>query len=75
MAKNIHKSAKGKNVDLDALKLKNETVIAVGNKSVNARGDLLGPGGKIIKTRNEIMKERYSTEGMTEAVPNNKKGQ
>jgi hypothetical protein len=73
MAKNIYKSAKGKAVDLDALKLKNETIIAVGNKSVNARGDLLGPGGKIVKSRNELMKDRYSTEGMTEAVPNNTK--
>lgn len=73
MAKNIYKSAKGKAVDLDALKLKNETIIAVGNKSVNARGDLLGPGGKIVKSRNELMKDRYSTDGMTEAVPNNTK--
>jgi hypothetical protein len=26
---------------------------------VNARGDQLGPGGKIVKTRNQIMKEYY----------------
>jgi hypothetical protein len=69
MAKNIYKSAKGKPVDLDRLKLKNETTIAVGNKAVNARGDLLGPGGKIVKTRDEVMKERYSTEALPNATP------
>lgn len=73
MAKNIYKSAKGKVVDLDKLKLKNETTIAVGNKAVNARGDVLGPGGKVVKTRNEVMKERYSTEALPNATPINKK--
>lgn len=73
MAKNIYRSAKGKPVDLDKLKLKNETTIAVGNKSVNARGDVLGPGGKVVKTRNEVMKERYSTEALPNATPINKK--
>ncbi len=45
----IYKSLNGKVVELDKLIMKNETVLAVGNVKVNARGDELGPGGKIIK--------------------------
>lgn len=60
MAKRTYRTANGKQVDMDTLALKNETVIAVGNMNVNARGDVLGDGGKIIKTREEVMKDHYS---------------
>jgi hypothetical protein len=40
--------------------MRNEMTVAVGNARVNARGDELGPGGKIIKKREEIMNEYYS---------------
>lgn len=53
-----HKTARGIPVDMDRLRLSNEGTIAVGNMKVNARGDQLGPGGKIVKTRAEIMAER-----------------
>lgn len=59
MAK-IYKTALGKQIDIDHLALTNEHVIAVGNYKVNARGDELGAGGKIIKTRDQIMKEYYA---------------
>jgi hypothetical protein len=39
MTKDIYKSAKGKPVDMGALRLKNEKERAVGNMKVNARGD------------------------------------
>lgn len=52
-------SVLGKTVNMDALRLQNENTIAVGNMNVNARGDLLGHGGKVIKTRNELMQEYY----------------
>jgi hypothetical protein len=32
----------------------NELTLAVGNAGVNARGDKIGPGGQIIKRREEI---------------------
>jgi hypothetical protein len=41
--------------------MRNEMTIAVGNARVNARGDELGPGGKIIKKREEVMNEYYSS--------------
>lgn len=53
-----HVTARGIVMDMDRLRLANETTIAVGNMKVNARGDQLGPGGKVIKTRSEVMAEK-----------------
>jgi hypothetical protein len=38
----------------------NESTIAVGNMKVNARGDELGPGGKVIRTRDQVMRDYYA---------------
>lgn len=57
MAEN-HRTARGVPIDMDRLRLANETTIAVGNMKVNARGDQLGAGGKVIKTRQQIMAEK-----------------
>jgi hypothetical protein len=54
-----YKTAMGKNIDMDQLRLTNEEVIAVGNMKVNARGDELGPGGEVVRTRNQIMNDYY----------------
>lgn len=56
-----YRSMQGKVVDLDLLIKRNELTPAVGNAKVNARGDELGPGGKIIRKREEVMKEYYKT--------------
>lgn len=53
-----HRTARGTMIDMDRLRLANEQTIAVGNMKVNARGDQLGAGGKIIKTRQQIMAEK-----------------
>lgn len=53
----VHRTAQGKALDMDALILKNEKVRAVGNISVNARGDEIDNEGNIIRTRAELMKE------------------
>lgn len=55
----LYRSAQGAMVDMEKLRLANEETIAVGNMKVNARGDELGPGGKVIKSRNQVMKEYY----------------
>ena len=68
----LHRSANGKIVDMDLLRQKNELTPAVGNARVNARGDELGPGGKIIRKREDIMKEYYaSNPGVKEETPVN----
>jgi hypothetical protein len=55
----IYRSAQGNLVDMEKLRLANEDTIAVGNMKVNARGDQLGPGGRVVKSRNQVMKEYY----------------
>jgi hypothetical protein len=57
----VYRTAQGKQIDLDMLIKRNELTPAVGNAKVNARGDELGPGGKIIRKREEIMQSYYSS--------------
>ena len=54
-----HRSMRGREIDMEKLNLKNETLPAVGNMKVNARGDEIGKGGKIVRTREEILKDYY----------------
>jgi len=68
MAKVI-RTAMGNKIDVENLMAKNDRVIAVGNRKVNARGDLLGSGGQIIKTRDQIMKEYYAVNTPVAAEP------
>ena len=56
----IYRTANGKNVDLDLLISRNELTPAVGNARVNARGDELGPGGKIIRKKEDILRDYYA---------------
>ena len=51
----------GKEVDMDKLVRQHELMPAVGNVRVNARGDELGPGGQIIRKREDIIAEYYET--------------
>ena len=54
-----YRSMQGKPVDMDLLRQRNELTPAVGNVRVNARGDELGPGGKIIKKREDVLRDFY----------------
>ena len=53
----IYKTMQGKELDMNKLSNQNEMTIAVGNVRVNARGDELGPGGKIIKKVEDAVRE------------------
>lgn len=55
-------SMRGKEIDMEKMALKHELTPAVGNMRVNARGDLLGPGGQILKTKEQIMDEYYKSQ-------------
>lgn len=57
----------GKMLDMELLAQANELAPAIGNARVNARGDELGPGGKIIRKREDIIAEYY--ENNPNAVP------
>jgi len=63
-AKKQHRSMRGKQVDMDLLRKRNELTPAVGNARVNARGDELGPGGQIVRKREDIVQEHYATAGV-----------
>ena len=54
-----YRTMRGREVDFEKLSLRNETTPAVGNMRVNARGDELGAGGKIIRTREQILADYY----------------
>lgn len=55
-----YRTMQGKLIDFDSFVTRNELTPAVGNVKVNARGDELGPGGKIIRKREDIMAEYYT---------------
>ena len=55
----VYKTMQGKQVDMDLLRKRNELTPAVGNARVNARGDELGPGGKIVRKREEVLEDYY----------------
>jgi hypothetical protein len=57
--RNQYRSMRGKIVDMDMLRKRNELTPAVGNARVNARGDELGAGGKIVKKREDIVSQYY----------------
>jgi hypothetical protein len=59
--KRMYRTMQGRMVDIDKLRAQNETIPAVGNMGVNARGDILGPGGQIVKPKEAVMKEYYET--------------
>jgi len=71
----VIKSMRGKEVDMEKLNLKNELLPAVGNMKVNARGDELGQGGQIVKTREQILADYYKKNPKVakEEVPARKK--
>ena len=52
-----YRTSSGQQVDFGALLLNNETVPALGNMNVNARGDEIAPDGSITKSREDIMRE------------------
>jgi hypothetical protein len=69
MAQQTHRTANGKMVAMENLRLQNEKTIAVGNMKVNARGDTLGPGGEPIGTKQQSVNEYYNLHTPTVGGP------
>lgn len=63
----VHRTMQGKIIDMEKLMRQNELTPAVGNLNVNARGDELGQGGKIVRKREDIVQAYY--EGHPESKP------
>jgi hypothetical protein len=49
----------GREIDLEKLIRQNELTHAIGNTRLNACGDELVPGGKIVRRREDIVNEYY----------------
>lgn len=52
-------SMRGAVIDVARYMAQNEDAIAIGNAMMNARGDLIGPGGQVVKKREEIAAEYH----------------
>lgn len=55
-----YRSYRGRMVDMEELRRKHEKTVAAGNMGVNAKGDLLGPGGEVIEATRTRAKRHYS---------------
>ena len=55
----MYRTMQGRMVDIEKLRASNEHVRAVGNMNVNARGDVLGPGGQIVEAKAQVMQKYY----------------
>ena len=70
VGKKVYRSSQGKSVDLGALLLQNETVRAVGNMGVNARGDRIDTKNKIIDTKVKQSQRAYNKQiGPQDDIP------
>jgi hypothetical protein len=56
----IQRTAMGKAVDMAALTTRNEKTRAVGNMSVNARGDILDSNNQVINDNTKRVKASYA---------------
>jgi len=71
----VYTSVRGKEIDMEKMALKYETLPAVGNAKVNARGDELGAGGNVIRTREQVLQDYYKSNpaAMSEEVLSRRK--
>lgn len=61
-------SMRGQPIDFGALAQKNATQRALGNANVNVRGDILGAGGVILKTQEQLEAEWARRSAQTATV-------
>lgn len=53
----FHRSVKGRQINMEELRNVHGTQRAIGNASLNARGDVLNEKGEIIRLRSDIVKD------------------
>ena len=68
--KRMYRTMQGRMVDIEKLRAANESVQAVGNMNVNARGDVLGAGGQVVTPKEQVIKKYYEQpKGMVSDTP------
>ena len=60
MTQKVYRTARGKIVDVGAIRLQNEQTRAVGNMGVNARGDRIDSQGNVIDSLNQQIQRRIN---------------
>jgi len=66
----LYRTMQGRMVDIEKLRSANESVQAVGNMNVNARGDILGRGGNVVTPKETVIKKYYEQpKGMVDDTP------
>ena len=72
--KRMYRTMQGRMVDIEKLRAANESVQAVGNMNVNARGDVLGASGQVITPKADVIKKYYEQpKGMVSDTPTKNK--
>ncbi len=69
MTKKTYRTAQGRIVDLGAMMVQNEQVRAVGNMSVNARGDIIDSQDRVLATRGEQVNRKLNQQVNAQAGP------
>lgn len=65
----IHYTHRGAPIDMEMMRVKNGDDVALGNAHLNARGDLIGSGGVVIKSRAELLKEQERQHALPDVDP------
>ena len=60
--KRMYRTMQGRMIDIEKLRGSNEDVRAVGNMNVNARGDILGPGGSMRQLKKKLLQNTTSNQ-------------
>ena len=72
--KRMYRTMQGRMVDIEKLRTANESVQAVGNMNVNARGDVLGASGQVVMPKETVIKQYYEQpKGMVSDTPTKNK--
>ena len=72
--KKMYRTMQGRMIDIEKLRAANESIPAVGNMKVNARGDILGAGGQVVTPKETIMRKYYEQpKGMVDDTPTKNK--
>ena len=55
--KKQYRTSRGISIDIEALRLANESTVALGNMKVNAKGDIIDKNGNVVTTSQERVRE------------------
>lgn len=69
MTQKTYRTAQGRIVDIGAMIVQNETVRAVGNMSVNARGDIIDSQDRVLATRGEQVNRQLNRQTNANSGP------